>query len=126
MMPADVIIWERFIDAHPKAYDWVEYDVKVGTVPDFIDDLPEGDMRNLRALYEKKIDVIGHRPGGPDIIELKPRAGAGAIGQVKRYTMLYKRDIDIASIPDPVIITDALTPDMKDFAEQEGVRLIIV
>ena len=126
MMPADVEIWERFIAAHKEAYDWVEYDVKVGSVPDFVKDHPEESARKQAPLYERKIDVVGHLGKEIDIIELKPRAGMSTIGQVKGYVALYRRDIEPSAKLNALIITDELMPDMGDLAKGERVGIIVV
>ncbi len=126
MGPADKEIWERFIDKFPAAYDVVSYDVKVGSPPPFdptVNDATAGDASDL---YKKKIDVIGYGGGKIDIIELKPRAGASALGQVKGYIELYKRDIAPKSTPNGILITDILLPDMEMLAETMGVKLFIV
>lgn len=126
MMPADVTIWERFIDTYPDAYDSVEYDVKVGTVPGFVTEHPDEIMRAQAVLYNKKIDVVGHNAGFISIIELKPRASMSTIGQVKGYLTLYKRDIKNTNDIQAIIITDALMPDMETLTKLESVKLIVV
>ncbi len=126
MMPADRAIWERFIDEFPGVYEWVEYDVKVGTVPDFVKEHPETAMRDEAALYQRKIDVVGHFGGKTDIIELKPNAGMSTIGQVKGYVALYKRDFKPVGKITPVIITGSIDPDAAEVAKEEGVRVFVV
>lgn len=126
MMPADVAIWERFIELHPDAYDFVEYDVKVGSVPEFVSNNPDEAMQKQAPLYEKKIDVLAYFRTEIDIIELKPRARMSTLGQVKGYVTLYKRDYEPLEKINAVIITDALMPDMGELAKAEGVGLYIV
>ena len=126
MMPADVLIWERFISLHHAAYDWVEYDVKVGSVPDFVKDDPDPSIKKQAPLYERKIDVVGHLGREIDIIELKPRAGMSTLGQVKGYVALYKRDIEPSAKLNALIITDELMPDMAELAKVERVGIIVV
>ena len=126
MMPADVAIWERFIEKYPEEYESVEYDVKVGTVPDFVKEHPETAMQDEAALYQRKIDVVGHNGPILDIIELKPNAGMSTIGQVKGYVALYKRDIGGTKTPKGKIITDRIDPDVLEVAKMEGVEIVVV
>lgn len=126
MKPADIAIWERFIAKHPDAYDECIYDLAVGSAPEFAAPEAAADLGNIAELYRRKIDVVGLKGGEVDIIELKPRAGTAALGQVVGYITLYKRDIDPSASPHPVLITDTLLPDMEMLAKTMGVKLIIV
>lgn len=126
MMPYDVAIWERFIEKYPDAYDFVSYDVKVGSAPEF-DTVanPEtgGDAINL---YKRKIDVIGHKGERIDIIELKPKAGSSALGQVVGYSVLYEKDYSPPTKPNLVVITDQMGRDMDTLASAMGIKVIVV
>lgn len=124
MKPADVAIWERFINKNPGAYDQVYYDVAVGSAPDFDTVVGETPQSDDVKLYLKKIDVVGIKDGNVDIIELKPDAGASALGQVKAYVALYKRDIAESPEPRAVLLTDRIKPDMQMLADEMGVTLL--
>lgn len=122
----DKEIWDRFIDKYPDAYKQVQYDYHVGDGPKFntLDD-DETD-RNQDMLYRLRIDVIGHSNNSIDIIELKPNAGAGTIGQVTSYKILYERDEDPLLPVNAIIVTDAVNANMVELCKLQGVRLIIV
>ena len=85
MRPEDVAIWERFIEAYPEAYTQVSYDVLVGSPPQFDTQVGDHPASDDIRLYKKKIDVVGYKPGLVHIIELKPNAGASALGQVTAH-----------------------------------------
>lgn len=124
MKPADVAIWERFIDKNPGAYDTAEYDVEVGSPPPFDTVVNPETGGSVESLYKRKIDVVGTKNGNKDIIEIKPRAGTSAIGQVTAYARLYVRDFRPNAPTRPVIITDEIGVDMPELAEAAGVILI--
>jgi len=126
MKPADVLLWERFIEKYPNAYDSCEYDVWIGTPPPFDTMVNEETGGNVEGLYRLKIDVVAHRGGRIDVIELKPRARLSSLGQVKGYARLYARDLKPTGELRPVIVTDWLFPDMQELADAEGVGLIVV
>lgn len=125
MMPGDVEIWERFIENNPDAYEDVAYDVSVGAGPDFDTSLGDSPDATALNLYLKKIDVVGKKGTRIDIIELKPNAGASALGQVLGYVVLYKRDVSALPEPRPVLITDRARIDLPHLAESMGVTLIL-
>ena len=120
------ILWEKFIDQNPKAYDTVQYDLHVGDPPPFDPTLADGTDINQDALYRFKIDVVGHFNGGVDIIEIKPNAGASAIGQVQGYKTLYIRDERPSGNVGMVIITDKLNQNMEYLCKRENIALIVV
>ena len=126
MRPEDVAIWERFIEAYPEAYKEVSYDVLVGSPPPFDTQVGDHPASDDIRLYKKKIDVVGYRPGTVDIIELKPNAGAAALGQVNGYRILYERDISANPRVSMKVITDRAGIDIPHLAEQMNVILVIV
>lgn len=126
MMPADVLLWERFMAAYPNTYSAVSYDVVVGDGADFDVSGADVGQGSQERLYKLKIDVVGYRAGKTDIIELKPLAGNSAVGQVLAYAMHYARLYPDTSIISPVIITDRMLNDIKLFAVTQKVRVIEV
>ena len=126
MMPYDVAIWERFIKQFPDAYDFAQYDVKVGSAPEhstIVSPETGGDSINL---YKKKIDVVGLKAEQIDIIELKPNAGPSALGQLRGYGVLYVKEFNPPTTPKLVLITDRLMPDMDLLASSMGVQIVVV
>jgi len=122
----ETLIWERILAKFPDAYDEVAYNVKVGEGAL----IPEGTEENLafdfKTLTQRKIDVIGFKGSTIDIIELKPYAGTGAVGQVKSYGILYKKTYDANAQPNLIVMTDVEQRDTKTVADEEGIKLIIV
>lgn len=79
-----------------------------------------------KILGQKKIDVVGDAGDHFDVIEVKPRASLGALGQCLAYKWLYESE-EIPDLPcTPTIITDILTPDMKRVADAHGVQIFVV
>lgn len=126
LMPEDVAVWERFIAAYPSAYDSCQYDLPVGSIPDFVKEGTPEDHASMEKLYKKKIDVIGHKGTDLDIVELKPQCTMSTIGQVKGYVHLFTREHGDGFEPKPVVVCGGAHPDVLDFAEAEGVRVIVV
>ena len=126
MSVADTSIWNRFLAKYADAYDRVQYDFHVGDPPPFNTLMDDDEDLNQDMLYRTRIDVIGHNGADVDIIEVKPRAGASAIGQVKGYKTLYERDEQATGRVNTVIITDTETTNMRYLCDAENVKLIIV
>jgi len=126
MKELETAMWNRFLTAYPNAYDEVIYNLKLGEGAT----IPEGTEPNIadgfKQLTQHKIDVVGFKGNSIDIIELKPYAGAGAVGQVIGYRDLYTKHIDQNAKPNLVIITDVLRPDTKTICEKQGIKLIII
>ncbi len=125
MMPRDVEIWERFIEANPDIFDVVSYDVPVGDGAEFDTTVHVGVASDMRKLYQRKIDVVGRKHGMFFVVEVKPRASTAAIGQVKGYITLFKRDYTINEPVIPMIVTDQMLPEMEFLAKEERVQLFI-
>lgn len=126
LKPADILIWERFLEAHPDAYDSVQYDLGIGLLPPFSTVVLSETGGNDSELYLRKIDVVGFKGGVIDIIEVKPHAGPSAVGQVEHNAFLYKNFVDKTSAPNPVLITDDFRADVLLFATSKGVKIIQV
>lgn len=126
MKPADIAIWERFIDQNPTAYKSVQYDYLVGAPPPFDPTVNAATGGEVSDLYRKKIDVVGFTNSDIHIIEVKPNAGPSAIGQVKGYAALYRRDEHPILPVHSVIITDVLRPDLEFIAAEEHIILIVI
>lgn len=125
MGPEDVAIWERFMLANPVIFEQCAYDVPVGSLPEFSTEVSPETGGKADRLYKKKIDVVALVKEVLYIIEVKPSAGAGAVGQVKNYRMLYKRDYNPKQAVTMAIITDRITPDLELFAQEERVQLFV-
>lgn len=126
MSVADTEIWNRFILKYPEAYERMQYDFHVGDAPPFNPFMDDGEDKNQDMLYRLRIDAIGHNGENVDLIELKPNAGATAIGQIRSYKTLYERDYHDKGKVNMVIITDTLKPNMDFLCTQDGIRLFIV
>ncbi len=125
MAPLDVAIWERFIEANPDIFQVVSYDVPVGEGAAFDTIIDADKNSDANRLYQRKIDVVGRKDGKFFVVEVKPRASTSAIGQVKGYVTLFKRDYTINEPVFPMIVTDQLMPDMEFLAKDSGVNLVV-
>jgi hypothetical protein len=126
MREKETLIWERFLVAYPEAYNEVVYNLKLGEGADIPEGTAENIAKDFKELTQHKIDVVGFKGNNIDIIELKPYAGVGAIGQVIGYRDLYITYINRNANPNLVVITDVLRNDTKTIAEKQNIKLIII
>ena len=126
MFPLDIAIWERFLDNHGSDFDGFDYDTKVGSGTEPPSGVGDNYARMQQILSKYRIDVIGYKKGSIYIIEVKPNASAGALGQVDTYTELYKRDFNPSETVIGCLVTDRELPDMKYLTESKGMEYYVV
>lgn len=122
----ETYIWDRFLTKYPDAYDEVIYNLHIGEGAEIPPGTQENIARDFKLLTQYKIDVVGFKNKEIDIIEIKPYAGAGAIGQVISYAELYKKYIDPFANPNLIILTDQIRPDTELLAKQLNIKLILI
>ena len=92
MLPVEAELWDKFLRERTPEFIKLEYDVHVGDVPPPPETLPDYLKGMFQSVYSKRIDVVAHDPDKIYVIEVKPRAGMTALGQVLAYKFLYERD----------------------------------
>jgi len=122
----ETLLWERFLEKYPDAYDEVAYNIKVGEGAPIPEGTEENIAEDFKGLTQAKIDVIGFKNEKMDIIELKPQLRLNAPNQLKAYGKLYKKTVDPAAVFNLVLITYAISVDMETVIEGEGINVIIV
>lgn len=125
MKPADVAIWEEFMRQNISAYDTVIYDQEIGEGAPIPPGTAENMAKDFKILTQYKIDVVGFKGADIDIIEIKPRAGLSALGQILGYVTLFNKEFSPGVKVTPVILTDEIRPDMPALATSMGIKLLV-
>lgn len=123
---SDAVIWSRFVSRYPDFADSVDYDVICGSGHDLPDTLGPTYQSDAKYLGSYKIDVLAHREKVHYIIEVKPNAGPGAIGQIITYAVLFDFYDGTDEVVKPVLITDFERPDVRKVCERFGVEFFVV
>jgi len=126
LKPLDIAIWERYISAKPDFWETVDYDLAIGTGAPIAPGTEENMARDFKILTQYKIDVVGYKGDTIDIVEVKPNAGASALGQAKSYELLYRRDVDQVSPLRTRLITDTIGADMPHLSEWMELEVISI
>lgn len=126
MYAAESDIWDRWLKIHKKDYMKFEYDVHVGRLWPEHEELSEEWRKGAAALYQKRIDVVGHRPGEVTLFEVKVHAGLGALGQIVGYLELYEEQFAPGEDLRGAIITELVDPNIKRILEQHGIDLYVM
>lgn len=125
MKPADIILWEKFILAFPGFFNSCDYDVLVGT--GVVVGNPDTDpySKSFQMLTQKKIDVVGYKDDKIVIIEVKPRAGSNAMGQVLSYKEMWSKDHPEVPVENIYmgVVTDEPQSDFASIYETAGIAL---
>lgn len=104
-------------------YSWVP----VGSTP-FQESDPEQSpgMRRMIESYRKRIDLVIDDGERFWIIEIKPSASYGAMGQALTYLVLFRQRYGEEFPSVPGVFTDALDPDMAELYEAKGIFPFVI
>lgn len=126
MLPADVGLWERFLDKYGSRFSNFRYDVHVGGHLERSEWMGDETWAMAQVLAAKRIDAVGYRPREVWIIEVKPESGCGAIGQLVVYSMLFPRSGYVGKRLVRALVCENITPDDRFVMEGLGYEYFIV
>ena len=106
MRPNDEVIWDKFIEQRPGAFDSCFYNVPVGNPARDNIQLEEMKHNGGWGVSTWRVDVVAIKDAKQYVIEIKPHADTHAIGEVLAYRALLISEGKIAPDAIPLIITD--------------------
>lgn len=124
MLGEDKDIWDRFIKLYPGRFDSVDYDFRVGDGIPYGPEIDPKTRATMKALTQKRIDVLGWNGEQPTIIEVKKRVGLSALGQVLGYLALFEADLPNILEPKLMIVTETIFRD--DIRVLKGYNIEVV
>jgi len=126
MARRDLALWYRFLDRHGSEYQAIFYDVALGDGTDpGPDQLPEYRFGFIR-LTRLRADAIAVRPAGWTLFEVRPAAGAGALGAIVTYRALWEADPPDKRPLEAILITDTIKPELRPIYAGQDVRILLV
>lgn len=125
MRPGDEVIWDEYIQKHPDAFKEVYYNVALGDpFPNEEEKIP-AIANGAYEVSQWRIDALAESEDAIAVIEIKPNAGAGALGQALAYVKLIQKEWDLQKPVYPVVLTDRISPVMEQAAKLLGVAVIV-
>lgn len=122
----EVEIWDRFVRKNPEWAEEADYDVTCGEHDTLPEDTPQHTRDDWNYLRSWKIDAVCYKAGLTYIIEVRPRAGLGAIGEVISKAMMYMDEHENISEVEPVLITDVERPNVRALCAEYDIGYIVV
>lgn len=95
MLPAEVVIWDRYLAGYSLPEGEVNYDLHLGDGAAVQEGWPEWMGRVVASLSRHRADCVVVGRNLVTIFEVKEIAGMGAVGQLLGYEALYLRDYGV-------------------------------
>src|SRR5512138_974790 len=118
LLPEDIVLWERFLSLHGPEFSHFEYDVRVGQGRPIGDSYPDNIRQMAIDLSQRRIDAVGYTSTELYIIEVTVSAGLKAVGQLITYPILYTETFRPSRPLHPLLVTEALQPDVLPALEK--------
>jgi hypothetical protein len=83
-------IWNAYLTQHPGQFQTLDYNVRVGKGFDPGPSFTDSARRDAIMNSQLRIDVVGYDGAAWWLVEVKVRAGAGAVGQLLQYKRLFQ------------------------------------
>ncbi|MBA7552356.1 hypothetical protein ES705_44917 [subsurface metagenome] len=122
LVGSDIPIWDSWIRTHGHYFRGFDYDVHVGQGLEPDKDHSFELQQMWVSLTQKRIDVVGYRPGEVWLIEVKDRPTTAAIGQALSYKILYERDYGLLSLVVPCLVAGSIEPDIETVLRSFDIR----
>ena len=123
MLPPEQAIWRAWIKVHGAEYDEVWYNVRVGPGIKVDASWPANEQKMAKALTKARIDVVLRHDDQYTIVEVKQRAGLGAVGQVEGYQVHWQAENPTLPRATLRILTDAMSTSLPAVAVAKEILL---
>ncbi|TXH51710.1 MAG: hypothetical protein E6Q97_17790 [Desulfurellales bacterium] len=126
LTPLDLEVWRRFLFLRPSMFDRFDFQTRVGSGQPLPASATDADRRAWAMLTEKRIDAVGFNGDGITVIEVKPRGGASALGQVLVYRDLYREKFRPAQTLSALVVCNYVDEDVRLTALRLNVSFLAV
>lgn len=121
MSQGEKAIWVRWLQKGGSQYAPFIYDLRVGDGLNMGPTATAYEKSRAFALTTKRIDALYIRDHVAVIIEVKPRAGLSAVGQLLGYRDLLRATPNFTDDIAMLLVTDTLQPDMETVLTASGI-----
>ena len=126
MKAGEVRIWEAYLEEHGAPPGVVEYDVRLGDGAPIDESWPAWMVAMVKALSQKRADVVAETAEDITIFELKRRAGMSCLGQLMGYEALMMKREGAWKPIRLVAVCEDIEPDMREAFDYYKVDVILV
>lgn len=126
MFPRDIAVWERFLDKYGELYEGFYYDVICGKEVKMHPNWEDPYRKDAYILSKLRIDAVGEKSDGIDIIEVKPRGTMGSMGQLLTYKEHYTAEWHPQRPVRMVLVVAEIDPNIISLTEKYGIVYIVV
>lgn len=126
LLPQEVRIWDRFLANPPWDIISVVYDLHVGRGAPIDPAWPEFMVRQVQAVTRKRMDAVVRVPEATYIVEIKPRAGMSALGQLIAYRQLFLSEHQPVGELRLACVCERIEADMQAVFRRNEIELYVV
>jgi len=119
-------IWHNYMLQHPGQFKSLDYNVRVGKGFDPGSSWPDSARRAAIMNSQLRIDVVGFDGSAWWLIEVKVRAGAGAVGQLLQYHVLFEQAYPEKVPIKLMMVTDRPKLGLADLCTRHSIALVVV
>lgn len=126
MKAHEVRIWDAYLEEFGIPAGVISYDVRLGEGAPIKAEWPSWMVGMVKALSQKRLDVMAETSEEITIFEIKRRAGLSCLGQLMGYeALMFKERLGEKPIK-LVAICEELEPDMAEAFDYYKVSVILV
>jgi hypothetical protein len=125
MLAKEQAIWEQFQAANPGIFTEVDYNVRVGKGFDPGPTYDDAARQQAILNSQCRIDVVALQDNTWWLIEVKHRCGAGALGQLQQYEILFEQTYPDRRPIKLAMVTDQPKLGCADLCRRHGIVLYI-
>jgi len=126
MLPTESAIWSAFLAKHGSGFTSIDYNVRIGVGFDPGPGVPDYARKAAIANTQLRIDAVAYDGTSWWLIEIKRRAGAGALGQLLQYAVLYETDYPKNSPLQLAIVTNYAKLGLQALCDRHKIQLYII
>ena len=126
LRPGEVALFRRFERLDPLASPTYQFDTHLGQGMPLDPSWPAWLQAMATRLTQKRVDVVATTPTATWLLEMKPRAGPSAVGQLLTYRSIFLREFPQLAPFLIGVIADRNSFDMQDVYDEFNIQLFLV
>lgn len=126
LLPAERILWARWLLDHRQDYDVYDYDVRVGRGRPADPRLTPENQDMWKQLTQHRIDVVGYKGRFPTIFQVAIESRPKDLGHLEMYKQMFVEDFPNSPPPAQAIVCERIHPEQERIMKLRGVIVYLV